>query len=157
MAGFGRGCGWGGDARGLRDCRRRGGWWRGSRRRGDRRTVRVGCGEWLEARVLLTGVFADALDVTVLAPTDVSLDTPVDGVWNGGQIEVIGAEGGQAALERFSLSTGSEGIVLFESLASAAGGSGDPSGTLCDGAVTPDGVLYVGQSAGSISPAQPTS
>ena len=83
MAGFGR------DWWRIGDGRRRSGvGWRGLARRG----------ESLETRVLLTGVFADSFDVTLLPPTSVSLDDPFDGVWNGEQFEIIGAEANQAAL-----------------------------------------------------------
>ena len=107
--------------------------------------------------MLLTGVFADSFDVTLLPPTSVSLDDPFDGVWNGEQFEIIGAEANQAALERFDIEGSAEPIVLFDSLLSAASEMGDTTGILRAAADTPDGMLYSGQSIGSIDPAQPTS
>ncbi|MDA0921863.1 MAG: hypothetical protein O2945_22585, partial [Planctomycetota bacterium] len=46
--------------------------------------------------------------------------------------------------------------MLFDSLNSAAGESGDTFGTLRDATQTPDGILYVGQSEGLASLTQPT-
>ena len=107
--------------------------------------------------MLLTGVFADSFDVTLLPPTSVSLDDPVDGVWNGEQFEIIGAEANQAALERFDIEGTAEPIVLFDSLLSAASEMGNTQGVLRAAAKTPVGLLYVGQSRGNASAAQITS
>jgi hypothetical protein len=160
---------------------------RGGRRRlfGGRSSAGVGTPEVLECRTLLTASlqnlvtplavnlagpdaalddgynppvdFSDYLGNTLLGRTAVTLDDPTDGVWNGGRFEIIGSEGNQAALERFDISGMAEPIVLFESLASAAGANGDTTGNLFGSAQTPDGILYVGDSVGAISVAQPTS
>lgn len=100
--------------------------------------------------------FSDYLGSALLGRTAVTLDNPRDGVWDGDQFEIFGAEANQAALERFELSGMADPIVLFDSLASEAGASGDTTGRINDAAQTPDGLLYVGQTAGLVSITQPT-
>jgi Ca2+-binding RTX toxin-like protein len=100
--------------------------------------------------------FSDYLGGALLGRTAVTLDNPRDGVWDGDQFEIFGAEANQAALERFDFSGMADPIVLFDSLASEAGESGDTTGRINDAAQTPDGILYVGQSAGLLSITQPT-
>ncbi|MDA1161222.1 MAG: hypothetical protein O2983_16585, partial [Planctomycetota bacterium] len=100
--------------------------------------------------------FSDYLGGALLGRTAVTLDNPIGGVWDGDQFEIFGAEANQAALERFDFSGMADPIVLFDSLASEAGESGDTTGTLREAVQTLDGLLYVGQSAGLVSTTQPT-
>ena len=101
----------------------------------------------------------DLIGEVKLAPVDITLDTPDAATAIDGTLHVVGSHNGQAARQLVDLTTGIVGAVeFFDSLSSANGPTGDPTGFIRDVIQTANGeVLYVGQSAGQIGNSQPTS
>ncbi len=94
-----------------------------------------------------------------MQPVSVSLDDPRAVTNSGGMLHIVGSHNGRAAREVINLSTRtSMGVEYFDSLASAGGGIGSNVGRIFEVRRLDSGqMMYVGDSAGSVSVLQPTS
>ncbi|HEV7281689.1 MAG TPA: HYR domain-containing protein [Pirellulaceae bacterium] len=101
-----------------------------------------------DAPQAFSGSFADYLGPTLVGPTAVGLSDPVDGLFVGERIEIVGAHEGDAAIEV-------DGVVVpFESLLSSSGESEDRRGKIFEATPYGDGALYVGHSSGTVGTPQ---
>ena len=102
-------------------------------------------------------IIEDLIGDVAFAPVTVDLDTP-DGALNvNGVVHVVGQHEGIAARQLIDLTTGTVGQVeFFDSLLSAQGNGGGRDGRIRGVALTPDGVLYVGDSRGDADVEQVT-
>jgi len=104
-------------------------------------------------------IIHDLVGQVQMQPVMITMESPSAVTNVNGMIHVVGSHNGRAAREIVNISTRSSmGIEYFDSLASAAGGTGNTAGRIREVRQLNNGsVLYVGNSAGSSDTSQPTS
>jgi hypothetical protein len=104
-----------------------------------------------------SGAFADSFGATRIGRTATDVDIPVDGIFVGDTFEVIGQDAGKGAAQRYDATGSRDAVTHFDSLLSAQGNGGSEAGMIWGVAeLLSGGVMYVGDSAGTVSISQPT-